>query len=39
MARGAQSGANGEPHDWVTRAADDAIRHAQQQHGDDSATT
>lgn len=26
MARGAQ----GEPHDWVTRAADDAIRHAQQ---------
>jgi len=37
MARGAQSGSqsNGEPHDWVTRAADDAIRHAQQQHGDD----
>ena len=27
MARGAQSG---EPHDWVTRAADDAIRHARQ---------
>ncbi len=25
MARGAQSG---EPHDWVTRAADDAVRHA-----------
>src|SRR6478609_3497662 len=42
MARG-QSGAQsqgasqGEPHDWVTRAADDAIRHAQQQHGDDLA--
>ncbi|GAA4756366.1 lysine--tRNA ligase [Nocardioides endophyticus] len=37
MARGAQSGSqsNGEPHDWVTRAADDAIRRAQQQHGDD----
>jgi lysyl-tRNA synthetase, class I len=37
MARGTQSGgqSNGEPHDWVTRAADDAIRHAQQQHGDD----
>ena len=33
MARGAQSG--GEAHDWVTRAADDAIRHAQQRHGDD----
>ncbi|MGB0099281.1 MAG: lysine--tRNA ligase [Nocardioides sp.] len=32
MARGAQSG---EPHDWVTRAADDAIRHAQQQYGED----
>src|SRR4051794_8309332 len=27
MARGAPSG---EPHDWVTRAADDAVRHAQQ---------
>ena len=34
MARGAQSG---EAHDWVTRAADDAIRHAQQQHGEDLA--
>jgi len=31
MARGNQ----GEPHDWVTRAADDAIRHAQQQYGED----
>ncbi|MCW2843123.1 MAG: lysS, partial [Nocardioides sp.] len=29
MARGGQSSQNpGEPHDWVTRAADDAIRHA-----------
>jgi lysyl-tRNA synthetase class 1 len=32
MARGAGSG---EPHDWVTRAADDAIRHAEQQYGAD----
>ena len=30
MARGAQQG---EPHDWVTRAADDAIRHAQETGG------
>ncbi|MCW2793484.1 MAG: Lysine--tRNA ligase, partial [Nocardioides sp.] len=29
MARGGQSSRNqGDPHDWVTRAADDAIRHA-----------
>src|SRR4051794_3029668 len=40
MARGAQSGGQAggpdrEPHDWVTRAADDAIRHAQQQYGED----
>ena len=37
MARGARSDSQeqGEPHDWVTRAADDAIRHAQQQHGED----
>lgn len=29
MARGGQSSQNqGEPHDWVTRAADDAVRHA-----------
>ena len=37
MARGAQSGgtSNGEPHDWVTRAADDAIRHAEQRYGGD----
>ena len=28
MARGGQGGAPQEPHDWVTRAADDAIRHA-----------
>lgn len=33
MARGAQ--AQGEPTDWVTRAADDTIRHAQQQYGED----
>ena len=33
MARGAQPG--GEPHDWVTRAADDAIRHAEQRYGGD----
>src|SRR5690348_15469213 len=31
MARGAQSG---EPHDWVTRAADDTIRHAEQTRGE-----
>ncbi len=31
MARGAQSG---EPHDWVTRAADDALRHAEQTRGE-----
>ena len=31
MARGNQ----GEPHDWVTRAADDAIRHARDLHGGD----
>ncbi len=28
MARGRQSGQQGDPIDWVTRAADDAIRHA-----------
>lgn len=28
-------GAHGDPSDWVTRAADDAIRHAQQTHGGD----
>lgn len=28
MARGGSRGAQGEPTDWVTRAADDAIRHA-----------
>ena len=29
MARGGQSSQNqGDPHDWVTRAADDAVRHA-----------
>jgi lysyl-tRNA synthetase class 1 len=33
MARGAQ--ATGEPTDWVTRAADDAIRHARQAYGED----
>ncbi|HEU5036769.1 MAG TPA: lysine--tRNA ligase [Nocardioides sp.] len=33
MARGNQ----GDPTDWVTRAADDAIRHAQQQYGEDLA--
>src|SRR4051794_8074614 len=31
MARGNQ----GDPTDWVTRAADDAVRHAQQQYGED----
>lgn len=36
MARGAQSG---EPHDWVTRAADDAIRHAQENGGADRVIT
>lgn len=36
MARGAQSG---EPHDWVTRAADDAIRHAHDTHGADRVIT
>ncbi|MBZ5738326.1 lysine--tRNA ligase [Nocardioides mangrovi] len=36
MARGAQQG---EPHDWVTRAADDAIRHAHETHGDDRVIT
>ncbi|MBA2954680.1 lysine--tRNA ligase [Nocardioides sp. MAH-18] len=36
MARGAQSG---EPHDWVTRAADDAIRHAHDTHGEDRVIT
>jgi lysyl-tRNA synthetase, class I len=36
MARGAQSG---EPHDWVTRAADDAIRHAQETGGADRVIT
>ncbi len=35
MARGNQ----GEPHDWVTRAADDAIRHAREQYGDDHVIT
>ena len=30
-------GASGDPTDWVTRAADDAIRHAQQRHGEDLA--
>ena len=33
MARGNQ----GDPTDWVTRAADDAIRHAQHQYGEDLA--
>ena len=33
MARGNQ----GDPTDWVTRAADDAIRHARQQYGEDLA--
>jgi lysyl-tRNA synthetase class 1 len=36
MARGTQSNggeSGGEPHDWVTRAADDAIRHAEQRYG------
>lgn len=28
-------GASGDPTDWVTRAADDAIRHAQQRYGED----
>ena len=36
MARGAQSG---EPHDWVTRAADDAIRHAHETGGADRRIT
>lgn len=36
MARGAQSG---EPHDWVTRAADDAIRHVQDTGGGDRLIT
>ena len=36
MARGAQSG---EPHDWVTRAADDAVRHAQETGGADRVIT
>ncbi|MDF1605103.1 lysine--tRNA ligase [Nocardioides sp. YIM 152315] len=36
MARGAQSG---EPHDWVTRAADDAIRHARETGGGDRVIT
>lgn len=36
MARGAQSA---EPHDWVTRAADDAIRHAQETGGADRVIT
>ena len=35
MARGAK----GEPHDWVTRAADEAIRHAHQLHGEDHVIT
>ena len=30
-------GASGDPTDWVTRAADDAIRHAQQRYGEDLA--
>ncbi len=33
MARGAQT--QGEPTDWVTRAADDTLRHARQQYGED----
>lgn len=37
MARGAQ--AQGDPTDWVTRAADDAIRHAQERHGADHVIT
>jgi lysyl-tRNA synthetase class 1 len=31
------SSGTAEPRDWVTRAADDAIRHARQQHGEDLA--
>lgn len=30
-------GASGDPTDWVTRAADDAIRHARQRYGEDLA--
>ncbi len=37
MARGAQG--QGEPHDWVTRAADDAIRHAHDLYGADHVIT
>ena len=36
MARGPQSG---EPHDWVTRAADEAIGHAHGLHGEDHVIT
>lgn len=31
------AGASGDPSDWVTRAADEAIRHARQRHGEDLA--
>lgn len=37
MARGAHG--QGEPHDWVTRAADEAIRHAHDQYGADHVIT
>ncbi|GAA4374455.1 lysine--tRNA ligase [Nocardioides caricicola] len=36
MARGQQSG---EPHDWVTRTADEAIRHAHSEFGEDHVIT
>ncbi|MCW2797554.1 lysine--tRNA ligase [Nocardioides sp.] len=41
MARGSNQARSdqGSPHDWVTRAADDAVRHAEQSRADDRVIT